>query len=188
MLVIERTPGRDILIGDHSIVTVVSIDGDYVKLGFDTRDAVKRVDTPQATMEAARVKARVSRSLVGRSRKMEKPPVFVGVRQLDDGNVDVRASLRHEVVNIAEYDISVVDENSSLGPANHEFIVLRCSDQAEVRSVRKLISSGLLDWRLYEEIEGQDASPYLLCIRATGSKQKGQGDVRYVDFGAVNLG
>jgi sRNA-binding carbon storage regulator CsrA len=187
MLVIDRKVGQEMLIGDHSLITLISVTDDGAKFGFDTRDQVKRVDRPEHVMEAARIKARVSRSLIGRSAMMAHPPVFISTRQLDDGSFDVRASLRREMVAVTGYDVRVVDDRTTLGPANHEFVVVRCSDKAEARAIRKLISTRVLEWRLYEEIEGEDASPYLLFVRATNQKKAGEGDVRYIDFGSANV-
>ena len=77
MLVVGRGRGKEVMIGDHSVVTVVSLSNEGVKLGFETRDRVQRVDSPEQFVEAAKIKARMSHAVTSRLDDMEQVPVFV---------------------------------------------------------------------------------------------------------------
>jgi sRNA-binding carbon storage regulator CsrA len=180
MLVIGRSVGKETLIGDHSIVTVVSSSGHEVKLGFLTKDSVQRVDSPELVIEAAKIKARLMQEFAPKPDSLVKMPVYVGVRTFDNGEVDLRASLRTEMVDVVGYRVTEVGEYTALAPPNHQFIVLRCMRQEEIETVKKLINARLMNWRFYEQMQHTDGSFYALFVHATA--RKAGGDVIYLDL------
>jgi hypothetical protein len=166
------------MIGNHSIVQVVSVDGARVKLGFLTRDDVKRVDNPETVLEAAKVEARLERVQKKAGRPV-KPPVYVGIRTFDDGTLDIRASLREEVVDVAGYRKYALTDATKLAPDTHEFLVLRMGSNSDAEVVKAMANLGLINWRVYEVVENDDATVSVLVVRST-RRSKDAGDVRYV--------
>ena len=179
MLIIGRVPGRSILIGDHSIVTVVSASADWVDLGFDTADSVRRVDSPELTMEAARVKARLTMRFGRHPTPMEKLPVYVCSRAFRDNEADLRVSFNRGFTQRYGYKADEIGETTHLLPTDRQFVVLRSIAPKEIDAIKLLIEAGLIKWRFCEEIELEDASVYALFVHEASDKD---GDVRYLDL------
>jgi sRNA-binding carbon storage regulator CsrA len=179
MLVVTRSPGRRVLIGDHSIVQVVEVSDKQVKLGFITRDEVRRVDNPESVLEAAKVEARMERVQSKSNGKAVLPAVYVGVRSLDDGTLDIRASLREEAVDIAGYLKYQLTDKTTIGPPSHEMLVLRMRSERDAEVVKEMAKAGLVNWRVYEVVENDDATVSVLVVRAS-KRATNTGDVRYV--------
>ena len=111
---------------------------------------------------------------------MEKLPVYVGYRQLGNGEVDLRASLRFEMVDIAGYTVAEVNETTEFAPPNHQFLVVRSLNSAAIVTINALVAQKLVDWRFYEQKEAEDTSTYALFVMTTRAKE---GDVKYLDLG-----
>lgn len=179
-LLIDRRRNEDVIIGDHSVVSVVEMERGEARLAFHTIDDVKRVDRPETVMEAARIKARAQIAHDKVRKGMEPVPVYVGFKTFENGEVDVRASLKADAVDVAGYRLAQLGADTNLAPQNHQFIVVRCLDKKEIETIEKLILGRMLNWRLYEKREMPDATTYALFIHATKTREGG--DVRYVDL------
>jgi len=126
------------------------------------------------------VKARLTQENSPQQGAMEQLPVYVGYRTFGNGEIDLRASLRREMVDVAGYRIVEIGEETELAPDLNEFIVLRSMSPAEIDTVKKLIAARLVNWRFYEQITHADGSIYALFVHAT--KHKTGGDVRFIDL------
>jgi sRNA-binding carbon storage regulator CsrA len=179
-LVIDRRRNQDVVIGDHSVISVVGFDSGEVRLAFHTKDHVQRADWPESMMAAAKIKARSQMIHSQTQQAMQHRPVYVGFKTYEDGRVDIRASLQERVVDVAGYKLAELSDTTNLAPDNHQFLVVRCLDKAEVDVLEKLIVARLLNWRLYEKQEADDATTYVLFLQAVKTREGG--DVRYVDL------
>ena len=185
MLVIGRTSGKKVLIGNHSVVTVVGVDHDTVRLGFDTRDEVQRVDSPTVVLEAAKAEIRAGRKLTSKLAPMEHYGVFVSVGQGKDGSPRIVASMDSTTVSRYGHDVSTVNDTTTTGPPNHQFVMVRCMSNHESEVLQRLSKGGILPWKFYENMEAYDTTVYALFVAAVPMATQGDDplpDVKYVDL------
>jgi len=181
MLVVGRGRGKEVMIGDHSVVTVVSLSNEGVKLGFETRDRVQRVDSPEQFVEAAKIKARMSHAVTSRLDDMEQVPVFVASTISPTGGAPhIKASFTRDKASYPGAEIVEVDGHTYKGPAFHQFLVVRCATPEVVSALKKVYRSSDQDKAFLDEMEHPDASLYLLFVQATDMEE--QADVAYLDL------
>lgn len=182
MLRIPRPIGSRVIVGDHTVISVVSADSDGAVLGFESRQEITRADSPEYLALAAKVIGRIRHTYAPKEGSLERLPVFVAHRA-DGNSLDVRASLRRETVDLPGYRLAEMTDETRLTPAGHEFLVIRSADPRELAGARKLISSGVLPWVYYETVERPDSTLYSLFVRSVPHNGENQTpDVRYVDF------
>ena len=182
MLVIGRRPGSKALIGDHSVVTIVGIDNDTVKLGFDTRDEVQRVDSPTVLLEATKAEIKAGRKLSSKLAPMDHFDVFVSVGEGANGAPRIVASMDMAVVSRYGHKVSTVNGDTTAGPPNHQFVVARCMDEHESTILQRLSDKGVLPWKFYENMEGYDTTVYALFVAAVPQGGDHLPDVTYIDL------
>ena len=184
MLVIGRTSGKKVLIGNHSVVTVVGVDHDTVRLGFDTRDEVQRVDSPTVVLEAAKAEIRAGRKLTSKLEPMDHYDVHVSVGRGKDGAPRIVASMDLAIVSRYGHDVSTVNGDTTAGPPNHQFVMVRCMSNHESDVLQRLSKSGILPWKFYESMEAYDTTVYALFVAAVPALQRDDPlpDVKYVDL------
>lgn len=182
MLVVGRGRGKEVMIGDHSVVTVVSYDEGGVKLGFETRDRVKRVDSPQQMVEAAKIKARMSHAVTSRRAAMERVRVYVAVSTTTDGEApQIKAAFAKDKASYPGAEVVWVTNETNQGPAHHQFLVIRCGTPEVVDAVKIVFRGEIGSGRvLLDEMEHDDATLYLLFVQTTD--QLNQEDVTYMDL------
>ena len=181
MLYVTRPIGKQVLIGDHSVVTVVSVDQTnyQVKLGLETLSRVQRVDTPEMVLEAARVKARLTRVMKrGEDEPMHRAPVYVAHVAGDD-SLEIKAALSWDKAQYPGATTIGVTDLTEEGPAHHEFVVVRSLSPREADALKLLVAKAL-DWVFLDQNEQPDATVHQLFVRTVGLGEK-RGDVRYVD-------
>lgn len=179
MLVVGVRTGREVIVGDHTVVTVSAVEGTSgeVKLGFISEDDVHRVSNPQTTMRSAKIKARAKRGAGGKMPPMEHKPVYVA-SYVSDGQPQVKAALSSAKASFPGASISKVDGTTSLSLASHEFVVLRCATERQARALRWFCKT-VAKWPVLDELEDEDSTIYLLLVRTVAEKTGG--DVLYFD-------
>lgn len=180
MLVVTRQRNKRVMIGDHSIITVLGIDreNDEVRLGFITRDPVDRVDWPDKVVKAAKIEAKLLRSNPKKRDKMARLPVFVA-HTVDEEAPQIKAALTRDKATYPGAKVVAVDDTTKLAPKHHQFLVIRCFDSSEVKTIRRL-NKQALDWVYMDTIEHSDVTVYALFVRTT--TQKEEADVKYIDL------
>jgi hypothetical protein len=180
-LLLSCGKGKEIIIGDHCVITVVSASGSQARLGFVTRDFVARVKDPETVMEAAKIKARVGQNIAPFREEMESMPVYVATAidmNGDEPTPQIKAALTHANATYPGAKVMAVDGTTHEGPPHHQFLVVRCATPPEAVLVRTLMNE--LGKPFLDEIEHADASLYLLFVQTL--PQTGGKDVRYVDL------
>ena len=181
MLVVGRGRGKEVMIGDHSVVTVVSFDNAGVKLGFETRDRVKRVDSPSEMVASAKIKARRSHAVTSRLAVIEKVPVFVAVSTTESGDApQIKAAFAQDKASYPGAELVQVNDRTREGPAHHQFLVVRCSTPEVVEAVKIVFRNDDQGRVFLDEMEHADASLYLLFVQTI--KEGVPVDVAYMDL------
>ncbi|MEA3242872.1 MAG: carbon storage regulator [Pseudomonadota bacterium] len=184
-LLLSCGKGKEIIIGDHCVITVVSASGSQARLGFVTRDFVARVKDPATVMEAAKIKARVGRNVAPFREEMEKMLVYVATTfdmSSDHPAPQIKAALTNANATYPGAQVMAVDGSTHEGPTHHQFLVVRCATPPEATTVRTLMNE--LGKPFLDEIEHADASLYLLFVQTL--PQTGGKDVRYIDLAPMN--
>lgn len=182
MLIIARKAGKQVIIGDDSLVTVMSVDttdpvNPEVKLGFDTSGEVKRVDRPETVLKAAKIKATATRGMLKNAPPMEEPPVYVA-SSMHEEEPKIKAALSRSSASYPESELIEVNNSTYICPAYHQFLVIRCASQREEGSIKKL-GERLFGWNFLDREDNSEVFIYLLFIRTTITE--GGADVEYVD-------
>lgn len=179
MLVVGVRVGREVIIGDHTVVTVTGIDRstEEVKLGFDSEYNVQRANNPTTTMKAAKIRSRAKLGLAQKLAPMDRPVVHVA-SYISDGKPQMKAALSMEKASFPNSELAQLSDETNMSLANHQFVVLRCVSTNEVKMAR-FFAKTVAKWPILDEIENEDSTSYLLFVR-TMSEKKG-GDVSYYD-------
>lgn len=181
MLVLTCGKGKEVTIGDHCVLTLISASGSQARIGFITRDRVNRVKDPETVMHAAKIKARVGQNIAPYRDDMKMIPVFVATAVDTNGDEpipQIKAALSHENATYPGAQVMAVDATTREGPSHHQFLVVRCATPPEARTTRLLMNE--LGKPFLDEIELEDASLYLLFIHTVPETRTA--DVRYIDL------
>jgi sRNA-binding carbon storage regulator CsrA len=180
MLVVGVRVGREVIVGDHTVVTVSSIDraNQEVKLGFDSEYMVNRVNDSETTIKAAKIRARAKRGMAKRNRPMEKMKVYVG-SYVSEGEPKMKAALTKSAASFPGARLSTISDETSMSLASHQFLVVRSGTEA-VASALGDFTTKAVDWPVLDQIEAGDSTIYTLMVRTTAEKT--EGDVAYIDL------
>ena len=181
MLLVTRKENQQLIIGNDTVVTMAEITGkSTARLGIDSPRRVSRVDTPEQEIEAAKIRARV-KAMIGKdaSNSMERLPVYIGYRT-DQSGLDIRASLREEMVAINGYQTLTLSADTHTAPPGYQFLVFRCATEEDAQALQKLCDEGLVQWVFYEQIETRNGDLYALFVRK--GRTDHEGDVKYSDL------
>ena len=126
-------------------------------------------------MEEGRVRARIQ---LGRTdSEMAKVPVFVAVG--DSAEVPrIKASLTEATAYFPGSTVKRLGEGTNIGPAHHQFLVVRCTEKNEAHALRRV--SEYISVNYLDSIEKSDASVYMLFVTTTPVKK--EKDVIYIDL------
>lgn len=182
MLVVGVRVGREVIVGDHTVVTVSSIDraNQEVKLGFDSEYMVNRVNDSETTIKAAKIRARAKRGMAKRSRPMEKMKVYVASYVSEEvAAPQMKAALTKSAASFPGARLSTISDETSMSLARHQFLVVRSGTEA-ISSALKIFSTEAVDWPVLDQVEADDSTIYTLMVRTTAEKP--EGDVAYIDL------
>ena len=179
MLVVGVRVGREVVVGDHTVVTVSSIDRttQEVKLGFDSEYMVNRVSDPETTMKAAKIRARAKRGLGKKLGPMDHLPVHVA-SYVTDGEPQMKAALSKAAASFPGAELSALSDETDLSLASHQFVVVRSGTEMEAKTLRTF-AKDVACWPVLDEIEAADSTIYTLMVRTLSEKTGG--DVEYYD-------
>lgn len=179
MLVVGVRQGRDVIVGDHTVVTVTAIDrlNEEVKLGFDSEYQVQRASNPETTVKAAKIRARAKLGMGKKLPELERMPVHVASYVLDD-KPQMKAALTRAKASFPGAAMSTLSDETELSLANHQFVVVRCVNEGEA-SMARFFAKAVAGWPVLDEVEADDATIYLLFVRTVSEKEGG--DVAYFD-------
>jgi sRNA-binding carbon storage regulator CsrA len=183
MLVVGVRQGREVIIGDHTVVTVTAIDryNEEVKLGFDSEFQVQRASNPATTVKAAKIKARAKLGMGKKLSPVEKKPVHVASYVLD-GKPQMKAAFSRSSASFPGAEMATLTDETDMSLASHQFVVVRCSNNGEAALLR-FFAKAVAGWPVLDEVEAEDSTPYLLMVRTTSEKQGG--DVAYYDAASL---
>lgn len=178
MLVVGVRVGRDVIIGDHTVVTVTGIDRstDEVKLGFDSEFPVNRANNPETIMKSAKIKARAKQGMAKKLGPVSHIPVHVA-SYIADGKPQMKAALTINNASFPGAELAQLTDKTDMSPANHQFVVLRCLNESDRKMAR--FFSRIAGWPFLDEREMEDSTIYLLFVRTVSEKEGG--DVAYYD-------
>lgn len=177
-VVLQRTEGREFLIGDHTVVSVLSIEMEppargaqnkanlrpRVKLDISSPDRIQRVDNAITYKLAAEAKLAASRVAARRSMPMEEVPIYV--LRTQDGEL-AGVSLGDHVLTELEgsFNSRKVVKQEDLGPDDPSMVVIRVMARRDVEVVKKLLTSVMPQMEHRSTMENSsDGMFYLLFV------------------------
>lgn len=183
MLIVGVKVGRQVILEDHTVITVSGIDrvNEEVKIGFDSETNVQRVGNPQTVLKAARIMARSKKGLGKKLPEMEKLPVYVA-SVIQDDKPQVKAAFTTSKASFPGATLTELSDDTNKSLASHQFVVMRCSSNREVKQVR-YFAKEMVGWPVLDQFEAEDSTIYLLMVRTTAEKTGG--DVAYYDAATI---
>lgn len=181
MLVINLRTTKKVMVGNHTVITLMKASGSTAQMGFVSRDRVSRVNDPESIMRAARIEARVGQNAVPARKAMEHIPVYVATNVIKDENdgwlPTVKAALMHLTATYPQAEVVAINDTTQLAPAHHRFLVMRCATPEAAKAVKLALPAANRPY--LDELEMPDATIYLLFVYTTD--QPGN-DVEYIDL------
>lgn len=139
MLRITRRAGDKVIIGDDSVVTVLSADDGTTELGFDSMHRVRRADNVPLKKKATEIEIAASRSTRGNNPPMLELDIYFA-EDVDTGLKTI--TLSEQVVDdLTEasdsVDVDVVTESAHLNENDPSLFLIRVQTRLEADAIKR---------------------------------------------------
>lgn len=169
-VILERSEGKKVIIGDHTLVTVLGVRDNSVRLAFDSVDKVNRVDNPKMLRVASEIEAAASRTVGRRADPMLEPPIYLAYH--DEGYL-MGATLSQEVMHSfgGDLEIETVKSMDDILPNGPSLLLIRVTARRDAEVLKAATQALGPNLTLRSMAELEDGMIYMLYQKA-GDKRR----------------